>query len=174
MDLRTVDWAGFGTTLAVAVVLAYVLVGGDWRRMEAAALERITIDEEMYRLSQVSTTVQEGERAVMELREQIDALNRQLPASLQFGDFYSLLTSLAREHEVDIVSIQPGAITKEPDYVMTPVTVEASSNLQEFYQFLAELRSLPRLNKIEELSIQSAGGPKSCTVSLVLNIYAAP
>lgn len=170
---RVVDIIGMAGTLAVAILIGYVLVGTSLRRMAVLTEEQQTLTAQLEHLTELATTLGQGEETLGMLQTGMEEIDRRLPGRMEFEQFYSALTSLAAKNRVLISEMTPGEIQKEDSYLEMPITITAIAAFEDFHEFLFGLSNQTRLTKLDSLNIRVAREAGLCNIDMTVKIYAA-
>jgi len=170
---RRLDFIGTGVTLLAVAAVVY----GGWRsglkKLGGLRAEQGQLTERLSDMTELETWVNEGEGKLAEMGREIARLDRNLPEEMGFQDFYSMLTEAARQTGILINEISPGPVIQNEarDYQEMSVSFSMTAGFEDFYRFLSSLSRLPRLNKLDYLSIGPSTDPELCDIEMTVKIY---
>lgn len=171
--MRPVDWLAVAIIAVLFFGAAYLFLGLGFTKMRRLHQEQTQLAQELEVLTSISNTVMEAQALVQDLQLQQDRLAKLVPYSMNFGGFYGALTSAATEAHVLLEQVQPGTLNQAESYLVLPVDLAARGGFQHLYDFIFRLTHLPRLTKVEELSLLATEDPGVCTLTMTLHVYAA-
>ena len=115
----------------------------------------------------------EGEDYLNLLERKKAQLEERLPEDLNFTEFFNDVSEYARQHGVLLPQLDPGPVIERDGYREMSVAISAMGDFRNFYDFLFALGSMPRLAKIDTMSIRPRDGIGRCDISLTVKIFAA-
>jgi Tfp pilus assembly protein PilO len=69
--------------------------------------------------------------------------------------FMNQLTDILRDHDIDLVSIDPGARRSYADYLATPYTLDVQTSYKSLVDFLNDMEKSNRLATVDRLDLNS-------------------
>jgi Tfp pilus assembly protein PilO len=173
LDHKVIDLTGMLVTGALALLVGAVFVGGSLQAIGGLTDEQRELTGQLGHLTELASTLGQGEEVLGALQEGLDEIDRRLPDSMDFEQFYTDLSRFATENQVAISGMQPGVILKEETYVEMPITLTATAAFEDFHQFFFALSNLTRLTKVDSLSLNGLEDTGMCAIDVTLRIYAA-
>ena len=70
--------------------------------------------------------------------------------------FMNQVTDIMRDHDIHVVSIQPGARRNFADYVSTPYTLEVETSYKSLVNFLNDMEKSNRLVTVDRVDLESS------------------
>ncbi len=134
-------------------------------------------EQELLRQVSLSAQVQAG---LEHLQAEVDAIDarltvfdQQVPREEQLDAFLRQIDQAAKQTEFAMTQIKPGRPQDEALYSRLPIAITASSPFPSFYRFLSAIYAMPRLAKIEALSIVRKQESDLCDISFTLSVFMA-
>ncbi len=171
-DTKTVDFAclaAMAFVLGLLIVLVFLPSLNKNKRLEA---EQKTIAQELAGLDEMAGRVSQGEALLHDLQQNNKALDILAPPALDFQGFYNAITENAQTHRIHLAETQPGKMEIGPDYTLLPVSIEATGTFRDFSKYLFAITHLPRLTKLDQLSIRSFDDERLCRIRMTITIFA--
>jgi Tfp pilus assembly protein PilO len=165
------DVIGLASTLLLACVSFYWTVGGGIARIAALGEEQKEMRRQLSYVTELTNTLQEGEKTLRSVEAWIEELRERLPPQMDFGGFYELLTEKAAQSNVLVSEVEPQGMTIKEECVEMPVSVSAMGSFEDFHRFLFALVNAPRLIKMSSLSVSPEKGPRLCRIDMTVSIY---
>ena len=69
--------------------------------------------------------------------------------------FMNQVTDILREHDIELISIDPGARRNYADYIATPYTLEVLTSYKSLVSFLNDMEKSNRLATVDRLNLES-------------------
>ena len=170
---RTTDVIGIVTAVVLGAAATYFLVTSRSNKIDALTEEQQILTERLTHLNELASVFARGEQALSTLPQDLDELDRWLPAELDVQAFYEDLTDKASADELSIARIVPGEELAKEAYVELPVQFEGMAKFDRFHAFLFALTNGERLVKLDRLSIDVGDGHGLIDIDMVVKIYAA-
>ena len=167
-----VDIVGALVVLILIGAGAYAGVGSSLNTITELRSEQRNLSSELSYQTELRNALGEGEERLMQLRTEIDQLEKLLPESMDFRSFYKALNEQAEEHDVIISQMRPGTPEPNEGYTEMPVTLDIVAGFEEFYRFLFGVTNLPRLNRLGGLTISRPNETGPCRIQMTVLIYA--
>jgi len=170
--MKRYDIIGLTLAAVCAAFAAYFLIGGSMRRVKELTREQREVSSKLNYLTALTNALGEAEGVLQQLETEIAKLDQHLPGTVGAEDFYLLLSDIAGEAGVSVNHMEPGRLEEGEGYLKLPVTISGTATFPQIHGFLFSLGALPRLTKLEHLSIEVTREPDVCTLEMILNIYA--
>lgn len=166
-----------GAVLPVCALILILLAGGVIGRASFGKLillgeEGERLSTELARLTELETTVIRGEKVLEGLGDALLEIEQSIPERMDFQSFYSELISLTRKHGVVVSQIEPKEAEQGTEYDQMKISFSAESSFLSFFEFMSELKRVPRMTRLEHVDIKSLEEGQRCAFELTLNIYA--
>jgi Tfp pilus assembly protein PilO len=110
-------------------------------------------------------------RYLEKVTQRLAALRRRVPAEAEAGDFLRQVTEIAARQHVTISNFQPGKTTQRNGYAEMEVTLSGKGSFENICSFFDGLGKLPRLSKVETLTISAGDTPREYPMKATLLIY---
>ena len=170
---KYIDLIGFLVLCLVAAASGYWGIGGSLKKTQALRTEHKQLMTQLAYMTELGNVLGEGEEKLNILRKEIEELDRLLPETIQFQDFYTMLHQCARQTNVLISDVQPEDIVARDGYMEMSVPFSLSATFENFYKFLLLITNSPRLTKLGHLSIRPSDITELFKISLTVDIYCA-
>lgn len=173
VNTTKIDAAGLISALLVSFLIAYVLVGSELDAASRLKVEALALSDELSYLQELSQSMEQGDLTIDMLENHMKDVEKRLPSTMEFQEFYTTLTATAQERGVRVSQIKQGEISDRESYIEMPVSVSAVAEFDSFHNFLFSLSTLDRLTTLESLSIRVADQPHLCNIDMVVIIYSS-
>jgi len=170
---RLIDLCGAVVLGLLVLLLAYFILYPGIHQMRQLAREQALLAEEVTVLGNWNVTVLDAERQLEAMAAQREALDEQLPARIQFSEFYAAVADHAQSLRVDLRRVQPQASRQEAGYLFLPVEIDADGAFQSLYALLYNVGHMKRLVKIQHVELTATDDPGVCHMRLSVRLYAA-
>jgi len=170
-DRRALQAGGIALAVWVLLQLAVLPAWDQWQqdRAELAVRESALVK---YRqaIAQMDAAKKSAEGLEARLRETQAGLLQSNSAALASAEIQEWIKRVSSNHGIDLRSSEFLALRPQSNgYAELPIGVQFQCRLDQFVDFIAELRSGPKIVAIPRLQVQSSGGPeKMLTVSMTL------
>lgn len=171
VNTTKIDAAGFLSAVSVSLLLAYFLFGNGLTKASQLEAEAAVLSTELDYLTELSESLENGDVTVERLESSMSALEERVPNTLDFQDFYRVLTVLATEDGVRISQVNQGEVSIGETYTSMPVSVAAVADFESFHAFLYSLASLDRLVTLDRLYVKVSSQPELCDIDMTIKIY---
>lgn len=168
-----IDAAGLICALLVSSLLAYVLVGSGLDAASRLKVEASALSEELDYLGKLSQILDQGDLTIEILENNIKTVEKRLPSTMEFQEFYTTLTDKAQKEGIRVSQIKKGQTLDLESYSEMPVSLSAVAEFDLIHNFLSSLSTMDRLTTLESLLIRVADDPRLCTIDLVVKIYSS-
>jgi len=163
-----------GVVLILAAITGTYFLG---IQKKASELDRIADEHRKMREAIVANeTLADREARMNENLELLTAAledyERQMPPEPKLDDFIGQLHEVARAKSVELASVRPGEPVERERYAVLPLQVRADASFAELYEFLYAMSQVPRINKLDRISVHRSGG-NGLSVDLTLHIFMA-
>ena len=167
-----IDVAGILAAVSVSLLVAYFVLGNGLRSASRLEVEASALSAELEYLTDLSESLENGEVTVETLESNMDELEKRLPNTLAFQDFYRVLTVKATKDGVRVSHVKQGEVYVGETYTAMPISIEAVSDFEKFHTFLHTLANLDRLVTVDRLSVKVSSRPELCDIDMTIRIYA--
>jgi Tfp pilus assembly protein PilO len=166
--------AGFAAGIITLLLGSFLLLFRPaLQRVSSLRQQTRVLTQQLELSSQVRTGLGHIQAEVAAVEQQLAAFHEQLPLEEQLDTYLRQIDQIAKQTGFNVTLIKPGTIQHQELYSQLPITISAASPFPEFYRFLGELHDLPRLTKIDALSVVRQGETDVCDIALTLLIYVA-
>jgi hypothetical protein len=157
--------------LAVWVILRFAVfpVWDRWDQQRAELpLRETALVKYRQALASVGTQQQTADALKARLQQNESGLLTSATPALASAEFQDWIRQVAANHDIELRSSQFLDLhSLEDGYTQVPLGLQFRCRLEQFVDFLSELRAGPKIVAVPRLQIQSNGGPeKLITVSL--------
>ena len=162
-----------GAALALWVLLRFAILPA-WDQLQQARAELPARENALikYRqaIAQMDTAKKSAEGLEARLRESQAGLLESSSAALASAEIQEWIKQVSSNHGIELRSSDFLALRPQANgYAELPIGVQFECRLDQFVDFLAELRSGPKIVAIPRLHVQSRDGPaKLLSVSMTL------
>lgn len=171
VNTSRIDAAGLISALLVSILFAYVLIGSGLNTASRLKVEASTLSDELDYLRGLSQSLEQGDLTVEMLENNMNAVEKRLPNTMDFQDFYTALTTNAQKEGIRVSKVKQGETIDRESYNEMSVSVSAIAEFSRFHRFLFSLSTMDRLITLESLSIRVSDDPHLCAIEMVLKIY---
>lgn len=171
VNTTKIDAVGLISALLVSSLIAYVMVGSGLDVASRLKAEASTLSDELSYLQELSRSLEQGDLTIEMLENNMKLVEKRLPKTMGFQEFYATLTARAQEEGIRISQVKQGEIVDRKSYSEMTVSVSAVAEFDQFHRFLFSLSTMDRLSTMESLSIRVADEPHLCAIDMVLIIY---
>ena len=166
--------AGFAAGILALLIGSFLLVFQPaLQRVAYLRQQTHALAQQLEFSQQVRTGLGHIQAEVAAVEQQLAAFHEQLPLEEQLDTYLRQIDHIAKQTGFNVTLIKPGPIQHQELYSQLPIAISAESPFPEFYRFLAELHELPRLTKIDALSVVRKAETDVCDIALTLLIYVA-
>lgn len=169
MNLRPIDLGGAAAILAILAASFFLGVKPQLSKAAAYIADEDAMRRSLSESGSVADREARMERNMETLTEALAAYERQMPASAELDAFMRQLGEVARDSGLAILRVQPGATVEHERYSVLPVAIDGQASFQSFYRFLFKMADVPRINKVESMTVTTAHG--GLDVRLTLHIF---
>ena len=108
---------------------------------------------------------------VAKLEARLQRNNKQLPRTLELGEFIGQMTLVSQQSNLRKLVHQPGAVRRLELYSEIPITMTFEGDFTNVFSFLRQMEEMQRLTRVKSLTVRSRD-PKLglVDVSLSMNI----
>ena len=157
-----------GLALAVWVILRFALLPAwdRWQQERAELpLRETALMKYRQALASVSMDEHTAESLQNRLRETESGLLQNTSSALAAAEFQDWIRQTTANHGIELRSSQFLALRPQADgYAQVPLGLQFQCRLDQFVNFLTDLRSGPKIVAIPRLQIQSNGGPEKLII----------
>jgi Tfp pilus assembly protein PilO len=162
------------STLLVLVLGSYLgLFRPQMQRLAALHSQERSLQQQSDLHAQVRVGVDQLQAQITASERRLTVFDQQLPHDAQLETFLRQLDQVAQRTGFTMTLIKPGQAQPGELYGTVPIAITAESSFPAFYNFLTALPELPRLTKIDALSITRKPESPVCDISFTLLVYVA-
>lgn len=131
-----------------------------------------TVSLEVIKGKEISAKLNEMVKDINNIKNRTKEFENQLPNKKNIEDFIVQINDIAEKSGVTISGIRPQTEVQKNFYGEIPITINASASYIEVYNFLYLLKKIPRINKLESISVKKQSTETNkCDVDMVLKIF---
>lgn len=174
----------FVVLLAVPVASFMYVFKPRSEEIRKANTEIATKTERLDKLEQVTSRIDDIDRAIEEGRESIQLIEAKLPSEKDVEGTLEDVWTLANENGLLVKSVKSEKPVPAAMYMELPLRVQMDGSFNGLYQFLLALENLPRITRIHQMNlerpdhsknVQSKESPKGWVkAEFTLSIYFQP
>ena len=117
----------------------------------------------------------EIEHKVNDMRRRLERFDKQLPRTMEWGQFMNDITLLKEQSGVSNWSIEPTGTRAEDAFVTVPVSLSFEGDFLGVFSFLRQMEQMQRLTRVRDLALTARrdanSGAGQVDVKLAMNIY---
>lgn len=170
---RAIDAAFAGGILLLVVLSVLILFQPQWQRLSALRARALTLRQQLTLSSQVRTGLAHLRADVTAVEQRLAAFDQQLPLEEHLDTYLRQIDQVARRTGFHVLQIKPGSLQQRELYSQLAIAMTAESPFPAFYGFLSALYDMPRLTKVESLSVTRRSDSDLCDIAITLVIYVA-
>jgi type IV pilus assembly protein PilO len=150
-----------------------------WDKAQTKIMERERKTEDRLKalsdLERATSGVADVDRKVSELEEAIKFFEKKLPQERDIDQILKEVWNMAEQNQLTTKTIKTMKSQRGAAYSEQPIEMSLSGNFNGFYEFLLKLERLPRLTRINQLSLDKINGKEGeMEAKLVLSIFFEP
>jgi type IV pilus assembly protein PilO len=150
-----------------------------WDKAQAKIMERERKTEERVKalsdLERATSDVADLDKKVAELEEAIKFFEKKLPQERDIDQILKEVWNMAEQNQLTTKTIKTMKSQRGAAYSEQPIEMSLSGNFNGFYEFLLKLEKLPRLTRINQLSLDKIDHKEGeMEAKLVLSIFFEP
>ena len=149
----------------------------DKAQTKIAAMERKTEDKvkALSDLEKATSGVSDVDKKVAELEEAIKFFEKKLPQERDIDQILKEVWEMADKNQLTTKTIKTMKSQRGAAYSEQPIEMSLSGNFSGFYEFLLKLEKLPRLTRVNQMSLDKISGKEGeMEAKLVLSIFFEP
>ncbi|MCM2373595.1 type IV pilus inner membrane component PilO [Aporhodopirellula aestuarii] len=112
--------------------------------------------------------------SLLKTDDEIEGILNRIPNGPCEADFLGQMTALAHEVGLEIVDYHPNETITQPEYREMRVTIASEGPYAAICEFLYRIKDLPRLSKVNALTIKPRHDGEVFSMDMTLAIYFAP
>lgn len=170
MDKKKVDIIAIFTIVTIFAIFSFASLKNDIAAYRSLRHKRSSLKDEIRRDTYTIGLKKKRIVEVLNLEKEITEQKQFLLANDGIPDFLNYISSLARRHKVEIVSIEPGETMDVDLLTKTIFTAELRGGFSNIYNFLFHLEDDWRGVKVEELSIESSPEERDINIRMTLAV----
>jgi Tfp pilus assembly protein PilO len=178
--LLTSETRRFGRLLHYLGLLAVVVLAATgYSLFHSPILEDISNAEE--RINELTLSVENAariheqhekvSRLLAAVKERIANVQKRVPHEPSAGDFLKEVTQIAAEENLAVRDFQPGKPQARDGYTQMEVTLIGRGSYASVCTFFDRLARLPRLSKLQNLTLNAGGNATEYPMTVTLVIY---
>ena len=150
-----------------------------WDKAQARIMERERKTEERLKalgdLERATSGVADVDKKVAELEEAIKFFEKKLPQERDIDQILKEVWNMAEQNQLTTRTIKTMKSQRGAAYSEQPIEMSLAGNFTGFYEFLLKLERLPRLTRVNQLSLDKINGKEGeMEAKLVLSIFFEP
>jgi type IV pilus assembly protein PilO len=171
IKLKQIDVVALAVILLI-IMAAYFLIFRE-ERLKVTELreQEVLLTEQLTTAGETRGKLDQISDEIERIEDSLHEFDSNLPSDKRIHDFLRTVDNLAKANNVHIASIKPGALQMESLYLKIPVSISAEARFLDFYNFLHDLENVPRINKVEELTIERLPGGDACSIEMQLAVF---
>ena len=149
----------------------------DKAQTKIASMERKTEEKlkALGDLERATSGVSDVDRKVSELEEAIKFFEKKLPQERDIDQILKEVWNMAEQNQLTTRTIKTMKSQRGAAYSEQPIEMSLGGNFSGFYEFLLKLERLPRLTRINQLSLDKISGKEGeMEAKLTLSIFFEP
>jgi type IV pilus assembly protein PilO len=149
----------------------------DKAQTKIASMERKTEEKlkALGDLERATSGVSDVDRKVSELEEAIKFFEKKLPQERDIDQILKEVWNMAESNQLTTKTIKTMKSQRGAAYSEQPIEMSLSGNFSGFYEFLLKLERLPRLTRVNQLSLDKITGKEGeMEAKLTLSIFFEP
>ncbi|MCA9773816.1 MAG: type 4a pilus biogenesis protein PilO [Myxococcales bacterium] len=171
MKVTTTDLAGAVVLAALLAVTWTYGVARQSKRIEDIRRRELVMYRELASTGTLAERQSQMNRNLEILTGALADYERRMPPTPQVDGFVRQLYDAAERAGLSITSVRPEAAVDRERYAIMPVDVQGIGSFQQFYAFIYEMRGIPRINKIDQLSVARGGGARKGNVTVQIKFH---
>jgi Tfp pilus assembly protein PilO len=164
----------FTGAILVLLLGSYLIVFSPYiQRLGHLRSQASDLQQQLEFSAQLHTGLNHIQAEVAALEQRLAGFGQHLPQEAQLDNFLRQIDQAIKQTSFKVTMIKPGTWEHKALYSQLPITITAESRFPEFYDFLSALYEIPRLTKVDTLTIVRKDGSDVCDIALTLLIYMA-
>lgn len=144
----------FIVLLAVPVASFMYVFKPRSEQIRSANAEIATKTERLDKLEQVTSRIDDIDRAIEEGRESIQLIEAKLPNEKDVEGTLEDVWNLANDNGLMVKSVKSEKPVPAAMYMELPLKVQMTGSFNGLYQFLLQLENLPRITRIHQMKLE--------------------
>ncbi len=153
--------AGLASTLAVVLLTVELGIVPERSQQQSVDAEITAVRNFLARTDDVYNEHQQLQHLVNLTEQQFDEAITRIPATAQESEFLAQISTLARNADLTIQEFRPGSVTEHATHRELEISLAASGPYRSLCEFLGGLDGLPRLCRVQSLSVDRNVGEQS-------------
>jgi type IV pilus assembly protein PilO len=161
----------------IGLLAAIKLLVWDKAQTKIVGMERKTEErlKALADLERATSGVSDVDKKVAELEEAIKFFEKKLPQERDIDQILKEVWNMAETNQLTTKTIKTMKSQRGTAYSEQPIEMSLSGNFAGFYEFLLKLEKLPRLTRINQLSLDKINGREGeMDAKLTLSIFFEP
>ncbi len=148
--------------LIVALVAGagyYLDTSGLLQELDNARATERQLREEYAQKRRVTANLETYQAQIEELQTLLDTMLKQLPTHTEMPDLLEDISNIGRTNGLAFELFRPENERPRDFYAAKPIAIRARADYHQFSAFISSIAALPRIVTLENMSIESPGGP---------------
>lgn len=167
MDKRKIDIISILSITAIFIIFYSIFLSDNISRYRLLRQQKVSLEDAISR-GELIGTLEEEEANVIALGNEIRENEKFLKVENRTSYFLNYISSLARQHKIEIISVEPGETVAEDLLTRTKFTAVLRGRFLDTYNFLYFLENNWRAVKVEALSVDKTSQDRSLNIRLTL------
>ncbi|MDA3933492.1 MAG: type 4a pilus biogenesis protein PilO [Gammaproteobacteria bacterium] len=180
-DIRDLDFTDLGNAsssakvfilamlVIVTLVLGYLLMIKDQRvELESLAKKESELKLQFERKQGLAANLEEYQQQLVEMKELLDVMLRQLPGKTEMPDLLIDISQTALATGIRNELFEPGAEINKGFYAEKPISIRMLGSYHQFGQFVSGVASLPRvvIMTMSDIELKPVAGQSAGDLSM--------
>ncbi len=178
MDAKKVDYIGTVMVSLLILIAYFSLFKVERTKIRELKRKEKVLTEKLDRSFDTNQELSRISSEIDHIREDLESFDRRLPGTLKIYDVIRTIDGLARKSGLQVRSIRPGSREEGRLYSRVPITISLEGAFPRLYRFLYQLEKIPRITRVEEVSVHRSGPDSSdradrvfCHAEMVLSLF---
>lgn len=117
------------------------------------------LEQDLAKLNGLSNTLNQVEGELKSTESRLAQAETRFPTSSAMEDFMTQLAKAADDAGLQVISIAPLPLQRVDNYKVLPLQITGTGSFENCYKFLAGLRKMNRLTRLDDLVLQLENQP---------------
>ena len=162
---------GASALLFISFLAGWAFIGGGLKKNLHLRNEHQILSNQLAMNIGLSGIMEQAEQVLRSLDDKIAQLNQRLPGVMDEREFFLSLNNLADSNRIQIASLKPEISVAKEGFDEMPVKLHAIASFENFHNFLFSVTTMPRLTKIDKLSIEKTDEPGLYNFHMTIKIF---
>lgn len=162
---------GASALLLISYLAGWAFISGGLKKNLHLRNEQRTLSNQLAMNIGLSGTMEQAEQVLRSLDDKIAQLNQRLPGVMNEREFYRSLNNLAQSNQIQVASLKPEVSVAKEGFYELPVKLHAIGSFENFHNFLFSVTTMPRLTKLDKLTIEKTDEPGQYNFHMTLKIF---